>query len=108
MALAASCVIIGSEGGRILRCHPRKKTPKKLVAGGDSNIHWDKSAIDFFDNLPPCITSKLLKHVKLWANSVSRQVVSAQDIFASKPKLQYVFPPPTSVTEYEGHVGSMS
>ena len=79
MALAESCVMIGSEGGKILRCHPRKKNIKKLFAGSDSNIHWDKSAIDFFDNLPPCITSKLIKHVELWANSVSRQVVSAKD-----------------------------
>jgi len=108
MALAESCVMIGSEGGKILRCHPRKKNIKKLFAGSDSNIHWDKSAIDFFDNLPPCITSKLIKHVELWANSVSRQVVSAKDIFVSKPLLRYVFPAPTGVTEYEGHVGSMS
>ena len=108
MALAESCVMIGSEGGKILRCHPRKKNIKKLFAGSDSNIHWDKSAIDFFDNLPPCITSKLIKHVELWANSVSRQVVSAKDIFVSKPPLRYVFPAPTGVTEYEGHVGSMS
>ena len=84
MALAESCVMIGSEGGKILRCHPRKKNIKKLFAGSDSNIHWDKSAIDFFDNLPPCITSKLIKHVELWANSVSRQVVSAKDIFAAR------------------------
>ena len=100
MALAESCVMIGSEGGKILRCHPRKKNIKKLFAGSDSNIHWDKSAIDFFDNLPPCITSKLIKHVELWANSVSRQVVSAKDIFVSKPPLRYVFPAPTGVTEY--------
>jgi WD40 repeat protein len=108
MALAESCVMIGSEGGKILRCHPRKKNIKKLFAGSDSNIHWDKSAIDFFDNLPPCITSKLIKHVELWANSVSRQVVSAKDIFVSKPLLRYVFPAPTGVTEYEGHVGPIT
>lgn len=108
MALAESCVMIGSEGGKILRCHPRKKNIKKLFAGSDSNIHWDKSAIDFFDNLPPCITSKLIKHVELWANSVSRQVVSAKDIFVSKPPLRYVFPAPTGVTEYEGHVGPIT
>merc|ERR1712224_1185946 len=36
------------------------------------------------------------------------QLVSAKDIFVSKPLLRYVFPAPTGVTEYEGHVGPIT
>ena len=48
------------------------------------------------------------KHTENRGPTRPHQVVSAKDIFVSKPPLRYVFPAPTGVTEYEGHVGSMS
>ena len=88
-----------------MRCHPRKKNIKKPLAG--AVIYIGTKAIDFFDNLH-LVTSKLIKHVELWANSVSRQVVSAKQYLVSASHSGDVFPAPTGVTEYEGHVGSMS
>jgi len=105
MALDASNIIIGSEGGRVMRCShpgPVKCNTSHLHRGP---VRWENSAVDFVENLPASSQQKLIKHVETWASDARKQVVTAPDIFASKPRIQDVLPSPAgSVTEYEAHV----
>lgn len=106
MALDLSGILIGSEGGLVLRCFPPTKTIKQhKTAMGDSILRWEKAAADIVDYLPSHVQIKLCKHVERWVNGARGQVVTAHDIFTSKPKVQHIFPSPAgTVTVFEAHV----
>ena len=106
MALDLTGILVGSEGGLVLRCFPHTKAIKqRKIAMRDSILRWEKAATDIVDDLPSHVQIKLCKHVEHWVNGARRQVVTAQDIFTSKPKVQHIFPPPAgTVTVFEAHV----
>lgn len=106
MALDLTGILIGSEGGLVLKCFPHTKAIKqRTVAMGDSILRWEKAATHIVGDLPSHAQLKICKHVEHWVNGARRQVVTAQDIFTSKPKVQHIFPSPAGTkTVFEAHV----
>ena len=75
MALAESCVMIGSEGGKILRCHPRKKNIKKHKVNRYSKIlnqdlyGKNSKKYDLIVSNPPYVSKK--DFIKLEKNIIN-------------------------------------
>ena len=106
MTINKLSVVVGSESGLVLRCFAHTKSTKhatKILSQG--SIRWEQNATEILHRLPSHVQSKLYSHVEYWANGSRRHSVSAHDIFASKPKPHYIFPPPVgAVTEFDPHV----
>lgn len=108
MAVNELSVIVGSEGGRVLRCFAHTKTnstkqDSKIL--NQSSLRWGKKASEILRRLPSHVQLKLYSHVEYWAIGARKQSVNAHDIFASKPKPHEIFPPPIGVvTEFDPHV----
>ena len=91
MALSKVDIIIGSEGGGVLR-YSWNKLMKNVVMSSNITTHWDKGASTFLDKLPAYAQTKLRKYVETWANDKRKRVITIEDIFQSKPQVEHVFP----------------
>ncbi|KAJ1453219.1 WD40-repeat-containing domain protein [Pelagophyceae sp. CCMP2097] len=101
-------ILVGSEGGMVLRLfgHGLQKDllSKKKPKGG--TLRWEPEAMELAAYVPAMQQAKLVKHVEAYVTQDHRDVVHARDVFKSKPKPTYVFPPPAGVvTEFEKHTG---
>jgi hypothetical protein len=101
-------ILVGSEGGMVLRLFGHglakdllsKKKPK------NGTLRWEPAAMELAAYVPSQQQAKLVKHVEAYVTQDHRDVVHARDVFKSKPKPTYVFPPPAGVvTEFEKHTG---
>ena len=103
-------VFVGSEGGRVLRyfaTNTHENTPAKV-----GSKRWDRRALEILGHAPKEERAKLAKHVENYVKNEKQSqaaVVSAADVFASKPKPKYVFQNPNGpVAEFSRHVGPVT
>jgi len=107
MAMDLTGILIGSEGGFVSRFSLKPKAKLHTAVAIDEQVRWEKAADDILRELPPDSRTKVRKHVEYWANSSRKEVVTAKDIFASRPKSNHIFPfLAKAVTEFEAHAGA--
>mmetsp|Transcript_7441 Transcript_7441/g.11118 ORF Transcript_7441/g.11118 Transcript_7441/m.11118 type:complete len:618 (+) Transcript_7441:28-1881(+) len=106
-------VLIGSEAGRILRCHvtnPHNMDQlihKAKSKHTESPARWDKSALELLARAPPGAQNKLAKHVENFCSG--NAIIRAQDIFISKPKSHLIFSTPQgTATAFKSHIGPVT
>lgn len=101
---SSSSFVVGTEGGRVLRCFLSQGDARAADALSSSKSTWTRSAIQTMSYLSSDAMTSVREHVETYAKRNRTQEIDEDTIFASRPPLGDMYPVAPGFP-FKAHVG---